>query len=95
MAKHRIRYELPRSQPGRDVRRRPRLVPLGYTQFPGTVTARPYCQEISDLAGVRLVSIQLVVAVAVLAAALFTLAIGMASGTATLGSYRPKVAAWR
>jgi hypothetical protein len=38
-----------------------------------------------------LVSISLVVAVAVLAAALLTLAIG----TATLGSYRPKVAAWR
>jgi hypothetical protein len=40
-----------------------------------------------------LVSIPLVVAVAVLAAALLTLTIGMASGTATLGSYRPKVAA--
>lgn len=40
-----------------------------------------------------MVSISLVVAIAVLAAALLTLAIGMASGTATLGSYRPKVAA--
>jgi hypothetical protein len=42
-----------------------------------------------------LVFIPLAVAVAVLAAALRTLAIGMASGPATLGSYRPKVAAWR
>ena len=40
-----------------------------------------------------MVSIPLVAAVAVLAAALLTLTIGMASGTATLGSYRPKVAA--
>jgi hypothetical protein len=39
-----------------------------------------------------LVFIPLAVAVAVLAAALLTLAIGMASGPATLGSYRPKVA---
>lgn len=64
-----------------------------YTRFAGTVTVRPCCQEISDLAGVRLVSIPLVAAVAVLAAALLTLTIGMANGTATLGSYRPKVAA--
>jgi hypothetical protein len=42
-----------------------------------------------------LVSIPLAVAVAVLAAALLTLVIGMASGTATPGSYRPKMAAWR
>jgi hypothetical protein len=65
--------------------------PLGIPDF---LVPSPGCAvKISDLAGVGLVSIPLVVAVAVLAAALLTLTIGMASGTATLGSYRPKVAA--
>jgi hypothetical protein len=70
----------------------PTVEPVG-RPISGTVTTRPCGQKLSDLAGIRLVSIPLVVAVAVLAAALLVLAMGMASSTATLGSYRPKVAA--
>lgn len=60
-----------------------------------TVTTRPYGRGISISRGARLVSIPLAAAVAVIAAALLTLAIGMATGTAALGSYRPEAAAWR
>jgi hypothetical protein len=51
--------------------------PLVIPKLSGTVTTRPYCQEISDLAGARLVSISPVVAIVVLAAALVAVAIYM------------------
>jgi hypothetical protein len=52
--------------------------PLVIPKLSGTVTTRPYYQEISDLAGARLVSISPVVAIVVLAAALVAVAIYMA-----------------
>ena len=73
---------------GRDVRRRPRLRAPRYTQF--LVPLRPVrIARKFPRGGGRLVSISLVVAIAVLAAALLTLAIG----TATPGSCRPRVGA--
>jgi hypothetical protein len=51
--------------------------PLVIPKLSGTVTTRPYCQEISDLAGARLVAISPVVAIVVLAVALIAVAIYM------------------